>query len=227
MGSWLLRGQWPGRRLLVPISVGLAALMTGVAGCGGSASAGSKAPVESGQTAAPTSSAPGSSAPGSKEATASAPPSASAGTASMQEFGEQVFSLVADNRARLKLLLVMPSATAGEKCVSVYSDRGDAIAAQTQDSDVGQIPPPGTPKAMVSACERGSTITQIATDNVVDMHHDTAVLDAQYPAALTTLGLENADGSDMRTTHNVSQQILLHDATAALEHLEDLVGLEG
>jgi hypothetical protein len=145
----------------------------------------------------------------------------------MQEFGEQVFSLVADNRARLKLLLVMPSATAGEKCVSVYSDRGDAIAAQTQDSDVGQIPPPGTPKAMVSACERGSTITQIATDNVVDMHHDTAVLDAQYPAALTTLGLENADGSDMRTTHNVSQQILLHDATAALEHLEDLVGLEG
>jgi hypothetical protein len=196
--------------------------MTGIAGCGGSSSSGPKARAESTNAAAPT-----SPATGTKEATTSAPPSANAGAASMQAFGEQVFSLAAANRARLKVLMLAPPSDAGLKCVSVYSDRGDAVAAQTQDADVSQIPPPGTPKAMVSACKHAGAITQIVTDNVVDMHHDTAVLDARYPIAITTLGLENADGSDLRTTHNVSQQTLLSDATAALEHLETLLGLNG
>jgi hypothetical protein len=40
------------------------------------------------------------------------------------------------------------------------------MAAQTQYANVSQMPPAGTPKAYVAACERGTAVAQIASDNV-------------------------------------------------------------
>jgi hypothetical protein len=215
VASGLPRGRCPPARSPVAL---VALALAAVAGCS-SPSAGPEASHTAG--AKPTATASQAAGTGAAAVSSSAP----ADPASIQEFGEQVFSLAADNSARLKLLTVIPPSLAGLKCISVYSNRGDAIAAETQESDVSQEPPLGTPTAMVAACEHGTTITQISTDNVIDMQEDTAVYDVQYPSAITTLGKENADGSDLRTTHDVPQATLLLDAAAALRHLEGLIGV--
>lgn len=210
--------------LPVLLSVVLGAVTAaGIAGCGGAR----QATAAGGTPTATALAAPATAASGrAATATPPAPASPASSPASLQAFGKQVFSFAQDNTARLKSLTVIPASVAGTRCVSVYSNRGYAIAAKTQDADMRQVPPAGTPTAMVSACERHNIVTQIATDNV-DAKDETAVLDAQYPTALTTLGHANPDGSDLRTTHHASQAQLLTAAAAAFSHLESLLGSGG
>ena len=143
----------------------------------------------------------------------------------MQAFGEQVFALVAANRVRLNGLIVTPSEVSGETCTSVYSNQGMAIAARTQDANMSEIPPVGTPVALVSACERGTTIVQIAADNTLDAQNETAVIDALWPDPLFSVVTGNADGTDSSSTHTASQQTMVGDSFAALDHLEALLGI--
>ena len=143
----------------------------------------------------------------------------------MQAFGEQVFALAAANRARLNGLIVTPFEVPGETCTAVYSNHGYAIAAETQDANMSEIPPVDTPVALVSACERGTTIVQIASDNTVDAQSDTAVIDALWPDPLFSIVTGDADGSDTTSTHDASQQTMVDDAFVALDHLEGLLGI--
>jgi hypothetical protein len=143
----------------------------------------------------------------------------------MQTFGQQVFALAAANRARLSGLIVKPSAVPGETCISVYSNRGYAIAAETQDANMSEIPPVNTPVAFVSACERGTTIVAIGSSNTVDAQNSTGVIDTLWPDPLFTLVTGNADGSDTTSTHDASQQTMVDAAVAALDHLEGLLGI--
>jgi hypothetical protein len=198
--------------LLVGSVIAVAA--AGSAGCAGSTSAGSN-----GSLASPTlTPAP---PPAARDTGATAPVSVAA-QSSVQGLGDRVFALAAHNRARLGQLLVTPSSVPGLTCVAIYSNAGEALAARTQDADMSQLPVPGTPTALISACKRGDTIVQIAADSVTNAHHDTVVLD---DPPVITLGHGNANGSDLRTTHHVTQQALLSNADTALQHLEQLLGL--
>jgi hypothetical protein len=233
MGSGLMRSYRFRRGLLVRAPVALAVLAAaGVVGCSGAPLAN---PAGS-STASPHSAAPGptalgpgtstpvSPAPGGRESAASQP-AAAVGDGSMQAFGEQVFALVAANRVRLNGLIVTPSEVSGETCTSVYSNQGMAIAAQTQDANMSKVPPVGTPVALVSACERGTTIVQIAADNTIDAQNETAVIDALWPDPLFSIVTGNADGTDSSSTHTASQQTMVGDSFAALDHLETLLGI--
>lgn len=144
----------------------------------------------------------------------------------MQAFGKQVFALAAANRARLSGLLVTPSEVAGETCIAVYSNKGYAIAAATQDANMSEIPPADTPVALVSACERGTAIVQITSSNTVDAQSSTSVIDALWPNRLFSLVRGDADGSDATSTHDASQQTMVDAAFAALDHLERLLGID-
>jgi hypothetical protein len=48
---------------------------------------------------------------------------------------------------------------------------------------------------------------------------------SRAPFPLTTLAHENADGSDLRTTHHAPQARMVGAAFAALAHLEQLLHL--
>jgi hypothetical protein len=234
MGSGLMRSYRLGRGLLVRAPVVLAVVAAaGVVGCSGpslanpagssTASPHSAAPVST--APAPGTSTPVSPAPGSRESAASQSATA-VGGGSMQAFGQQVFALVAANRVRLNGLIVTPSSeVSGETCTSVYSNQGMAIAAQTQDANMSKVPPVGTPVALVSACERGTTIVQIATDNTIDAQNETAVIDALWPDPVFSIVTGNADGTDSSSTHTASQQTMVGDGFAALDHLEALLGV--
>lgn len=144
----------------------------------------------------------------------------------MQAFGGQVFALAAANRARLKGLIVTPPGIPGETCTAVYSNRGYAIAAETQDANMSEIPPVDTPVAVVSACERGTTIVAIGSSNTIDAQDSTTVDDSLWPAPpVFTLITGDADGSDATSTHDASQQTMVDAASAALDHLEALLGI--
>ena len=235
MGSRLLQGHRIGHVLLVRTLVALAAVTAvGVVGCGGSPWAGSAAQhaasagtvgARASATAASAASTTTPPTSANTGAVATPPAAATGGGASMQAFGEQVFALAAANRARLNGLIVMPSAVPGETCIAVYSNQGYAIAAETQDANMSEIPPVDTPVALVSACERGTTIVQIASDNTVDAQSDSAVIDALWPDPLFSIVTGDADGSDTTSTHDASQQTMVDDAFVALDHLEGLLGI--
>lgn len=143
----------------------------------------------------------------------------------MQAFGKQVFALAAANRARLNGLIVTPAEVSGETCVAVYSNKGYAIAAETQDANMSEIPSLDTPVSVVSACERGTTIVQIGSSNTIDAQSNTAVIDALWPDPLFSLVTGAADGSDTTSTHDASQQTMVAAAFTALNHLEGLLGI--
>ena len=236
MGPRLLHRHGIGQALLVRIPVVFAAITAvGVVGCGSSPSADSAAQhaasastVGARASAAAASTALTSTAPSASASTgAVATPAAAAtgGDASIQSFGEQVFALAATNRARLNKLIVTPSEVSGETCIAVYSNQGYAIAAKTQDANMSEIPPVNTPVALVSACERGTTIVQIATSNTVDAQSSTSVIDALWPDPLFSLVTGDADGSNTTSTHVASQQTMVNAAFTALDHLEGLLGI--
>jgi hypothetical protein len=228
MGSGLMRGYRLRRGLPVRASMTLAVVAAaGVVGCSGPPLAN-----PAGRSTAPphsSASTPGTSTPVSPGSngteTAASQPTTAVGGGSMQAFGEQVFALVAANRVRLNGLIVTPSEVSGETCTSVYSNQGLAIAAKTQNADMSEIPPAGTPVALVSACEHGTTIAQIATDNTIDAHNETAVIDALWPDPLFSIVTGNADGTDSTSTHTASQRTMVNDAFTALDHLETLLGI--
>ena len=140
--------------------------------------------------------------------------------------GDQVFALVAANRARLSRLIVTPPEVRGETCIAVYSNQGYAIAAQTQDANMSEIPPLDTPVALVSACERGTAIVQIASSNTVNAQNSTSFIDAIWPdPPLFTLITGDAGGSDATSTHDAPQQTMVDAAFTALEHWEALLGI--